>query len=270
MNEIFDDIRKLYKFKLPCEELSEYIEFFSETSLEAMHRHIGTEKFTVRLFASYTPTIWLNLGSPYYLKNGDKTHFISEDTDILLLRNEIVERTNLPTDNIFTVKFNPGGFEAIFGIQQARIGSDLILLSDLLPSGLIRKVKRLDDFSGRMELLQRHFLDLLNKDFAKNYAYRKVSAAIHAYTRSEMENKNHALAHEMAMTDKTFYRYFKALIGVPPKGYFSIIRARTALTAYVKDKENFSPFEYGYYDPSHFHKDVIKFTGQKLSAFEKE
>ena len=108
MTEIFDDIRKLYTFKTPCNELRNYIEFFSETSIDATNQHIHTEKFTVKLFPSYTPTIWINLGSPYYLKNGNQQFFIDVNTDILLLRDDIVERTNFRTDNIFTVKFHPG------------------------------------------------------------------------------------------------------------------------------------------------------------------
>src|SRR5688572_28789530 len=101
MIEIFDNIRKLYRFKTPCKELLDHIEFFSESSLDAMDRYIGADRFTVKLFPSYTPTIWLNLGAPYQLVNGSTNHVINERTDILLLRNGIVERRNLPTDNIF-------------------------------------------------------------------------------------------------------------------------------------------------------------------------
>ncbi|HEX2627359.1 MAG TPA: AraC family transcriptional regulator, partial [Chitinophagaceae bacterium] len=133
MVEIFDDIRKLYRFRDPCEELAAYVEFFSETSLEATHQHIKTGDFTVRLFPSYTPTIWLNLGSPYYLKNGGRLHWINEHTDILILRNEIVERRNRPTDNIFTIKFFPGGFEAVFGIGQTAIGKNTLDAGTVIP-----------------------------------------------------------------------------------------------------------------------------------------
>src|SRR5688572_18007197 len=99
MTEIFDNIRKLYLFKSPCLELTSYIEFFSETSLTATGHYIDTEEFTVKLFPSYTPTIWINLGTPYFLKNGSNWKAIDESTDVLVLRNEIIERKNLPTDN---------------------------------------------------------------------------------------------------------------------------------------------------------------------------
>ena len=265
MVEIFDDIRKLYRFRDPCQELAGYIEFFSETSLDATRHFIKTKEFTVKLFPSYTPTIWINLWSPYHLMNGGECHLIRENTDILVLRNEIVERRNLPTDNIFTVKFYPGGFEAVFGIEQTRIGSDVINLSNIIPAGIIQKLKNRCCFEDRMIFLQDYFLGLLDIEFAENHMYNKFQNAITMYSLANMASSNSQLATEMAMTDKTLYRYFKCLVGAAPKWYFGIVRARAALTAYVADKESFCPYDHGYYDMSHFYKDIVRFTGQKLS-----
>jgi len=267
MVEIFDDIRRLYRFKAPCDELSKYIDFFSETSIEATNQYINTAQFTVKLFPSYTPTIWINLGSPYILKNGNKQILIDADTDILLLRNDIVERTNLRTDNIFTVKFHPGGFEAVFGIEQKRIGSNIVNINSILSTGTLFKLKQLDGFNDRVILLENYFLGLLNLKFVDNYLYQKVCNAVSTYQLANMAYSNNKLATELAITDKTLYRYFKSLIGISPKHYLSIVRTRTALTNYVSDKISFSPYDYGYYDMSHFRKDVVKFTGQKLSAW---
>jgi hypothetical protein len=65
MIEIFDDIRKIYQFGSPCEELADYIDFFSESSFEATRTHIGNSDFTVKMFPSWTPTFWINLGPSY-------------------------------------------------------------------------------------------------------------------------------------------------------------------------------------------------------------
>jgi methylphosphotriester-DNA--protein-cysteine methyltransferase len=72
------------------------------------------------------------------------------------------------------------------------------------------------------------------------------------------------MAAKLFTTSKTINRYFNRVIGTTPKNYFSIIRARTALTAYVSDRKTFIPSDYGYYDTSHFYKDVVQFTGRKL------
>jgi hypothetical protein len=260
MVEIFDDIRKLYRFAAPCEELTDYIEFFSETSLDATNEYISTEKFTVKLFPSYTPTIWINLGSPYRVSNGRQQVFIDAYTDILLLRNNIVERTNLRTDNIFTVKFHPGGFEAVFGIEQNKIGSDIININTLIPFAFLSKLKKLDTFEERMIMLQEYFLHLLQVQFRDNYLYQKVWKAVYTFQKSNMSYNNNKLAGELALTDKTMYRYFKSIIGIAPKNYFSIVRTRTALTVYVSNKELFSPYNFGYYDMSHFHNGICDFV----------
>ena len=264
MVEIFDDIRKLYRFKSPCEELINYIEFFSETSLDATNRFISTEKFTVKLFPSYTPTIWINLGSPYYLKNGVRCYSIDQDTDILLLRNEIVERKNRPTDNMFTVKFFPGGFETIFGFSQNKIGSDVIDLNEVIPTFITKKLRNLGSFEDRISMLQDLFLESLNRNRRQDYYFQCINKAVEFFCLSGMESGTGEIAGKLYMTDKTFYRCFQNAVGTNPKNYLGIIRARTALTAYVANIKQFFPYEYGYYDMSHFYKDVLKFTGQKL------
>lgn len=264
MVEIFDDIRKLYLFKSPCEELLNYIEFFSETFLDATNRYICTEKFTVKLFPSYTPTIWINLGSPYYLKNGGKCYSIDQDSDILLLRNEIVERRNRPTDNMFTVKFFPGGFETIFGFSQTKIGSDVINLNEIIPALITQRLRSLSSFENRISVLQDFFLESLKRNRRKDHYFQCINNAVESFCLSGMESGTSEIAGKLYMTDKTFYRYFQSVVGTNPKNYLGIIRVRIALTAYVANIKQFLPYEYGYYDMSHFYKDVVKFTGQKL------
>lgn len=268
MVEIFDNIRKLYQFKLPCAELAPYIEFFSETSPEAMRHHVGEAPFTVKMFPSYTPTIWLNLGTSYHLKTGQQVHLIDEHTDVLLLRSDIVERRNLPTDNIFTVKFNPGGFEAVFGIPQTRIGHDLINVNEIIPETILRKLKRLDGFDSRLRFLENFLLDKLTATKAQVHYLQSVQQVIDAFCASGMQLNNYELARQQHLTEKTMYRYFMQAIGTNPKNFFGTLRARTALTAYVTNKDSFDHMAFGYYDPSHFYKDVVKFTGRRLNAQE--
>jgi len=67
MVEIFDNIRKIYRFTAPREELSDKIEFFSESCAESTQLHTRGDPFTVKMFSSWTPTIWINLGPSYEL-----------------------------------------------------------------------------------------------------------------------------------------------------------------------------------------------------------
>jgi hypothetical protein len=105
MTEIFDNIREIYNFNCPCQELSDYIEFFSESSFEETKKHFGNKCFSVRMFPSWTPTFYINLGTSYRLLMGNDSYIIKPKDDILILRGNIAERQNLPFDHIFTVKF---------------------------------------------------------------------------------------------------------------------------------------------------------------------
>ncbi|NML22030.1 AraC family transcriptional regulator [Pseudoflavitalea sp. G-6-1-2] len=266
MTEIYHDIRKLYLFRRPSDELAGLIEFFSETSQDSMFRHIGTEVFTVKLFPSFTPTIWINLGTPYLLQNGNEHYEIPSNGDIILLRNEIVERTNLPTDNIFTIKFNPGGFESVFGISQSLIGSHVLPVTHFIPAPLIKKLKRSAGLDDRIRLLEQYFVDKMEAQRSGNHQLKYVTEAIRIVESGNWSAGNAGLAKQLCITEKSLYRYFNDAVGVNPKTYFSFARARTALTSWVKDPSGFEATEFGYYDRSHFYKDVRRLTGSKLNS----
>jgi len=97
MVEIFNDIRKVHQFAAPCDELTAHIEFFSE-SMPPAENLLGnnlTPGFkSVKMFPSYTPTFWINLGAPYYLSVANKMHLIKAGDDILVLRDTSVEKLN--------------------------------------------------------------------------------------------------------------------------------------------------------------------------------
>jgi AraC-like DNA-binding protein len=265
MIEIFDNIRKIYQFHPPCEELATYIEFFSESSPDATGYYIGNNIFTVKMFPSWTPTFWFNLGSSYFLNTTQNSYSISPGKDVLLIRDCIVERYNLPTDHIFSIKFFPGGLEAIFGIDQSRMKNQVIDLRQILPAELIMRIKTYQRFEDRMHLLQDYFLSQLIKRKKRDHYLKFINDTITCYETAGMQYNVNELSARLFTTSKTINRYFNQVIGISPKNYFSILRARTALTAFVGDKKTFLPTDFGYYDMSHFHKEIFNFTGKKLT-----
>ena len=266
MVEIFDNIRKIYTFSVPRPELVDYVEFFSESSHEETNRYIGDENFTVKMFPSFTPTIYINLGAPYQIQLGDKSYFIKQHEDVLIVRDGIAERHNLPNDHILTIKFFPGGLEAIFGINQAKFINKVIDVSDIIPASLIYNINQRTNFEERVQLLQNLFLQNLLHKQSKDHYVTFVQDTIQVYETSGMQYNNSQLAEKMFTTSKTINRYFNNVVGTTPKHYFSIFRTRVALGAFVNRKDSFDPSDFGYYDMSHFYKDVVKFTGQKLGC----
>jgi hypothetical protein len=262
MVEIFENIRKIYKFRAPCAEFADHIEFFSESCFEATQKHIVGENFSVKMFPSWTPTFYINLGEPYDISVSGKRYHIGSTEDILILRNSIVERYNTPSDNIFTVKFYPGSLETVFDIKQSALLDKVINLGNILPVQLIEDIKQPISFDERVDLMQNFFLSKYKRK--QDHYLKFVKDSIDTYSTTGLQFNNSELAEKMFVTSKTINRYFNNVIGTSPKNYFSIMRAREALTDYVKNREQFVPFDYGYYDMSHFYKGVMKFTGQKL------
>jgi AraC-like DNA-binding protein len=267
MVEIFDNIRKIYTFSNACPELAEHIEFFSESSVESTQKYIGNSNFSVKMFPSWTPTFYINLGAPYLITVGRQRHRINTKQDILILRDSIVERFNTSSDNIFTVKFYPGGLEAILGISQLKCVDRMVDLGAILSEKLLAQIKRPITFVERCELMQNHLLNSFKERQQKDYYLRFVRDCIDNYGVSDMQLNTGELAEKMFVSSKTINRYFNRVVGISPKNYFSVIRARTALTHYVNHKSDFNPYEFGYYDMSHFYKEVVRFTGKKLIEY---
>ncbi|WPU99208.1 hypothetical protein SNE26_24655 [Mucilaginibacter sp. cycad4] len=265
MIEIFQDIRKTYNFDRPSDELADVVEFYGETCKEKTRLYLDGRSYTIRMFPSWTPTFYINLGEPYQMLVGTRSHGIAQQKDVLILRNSIVERFNHPADHIYIVKFHPGGMEGLFHIRQSLLADQVIDLSQVLPFEFLNNLKLAGDFRQRCALMDNYLLGLGRSHKQKDHYLKLVRSAIGEYNSGAMQLSVSTVAEKSFVTSKTISRYFKQTIGVSPKAYFSMLRSRTALAGYVQDNTQFNPYQYGYFDHSHFYKDVFRFTGQKIS-----
>jgi AraC-like DNA-binding protein len=248
MVEIFNDIRKVHQFVKPCDDLAGHIEFFSESILaisgSSDNPNITSQFKSVKMFPSWTPTFWINLGTSYYLSVGNKTHLINSSDDILVLRDTNVEKFKQPTDRIFTVKFLPGGLEAVLGISQPKLVGQVINLNEILPPAFLQKFKLPMSVAERVAMMQQ-FLLASYKSKTEDYYLQFVTGCIENYGAAGMQINTSQVAERMFVTSKTINRYFNKVVGTSPKNYFSIMRARTALTAWVNQKDIFVPYDFG-------------------------
>src|SRR5688572_1776388 len=212
MIEIIDNIKKIYRFSQPCEELASYVEFFSESCMERTSQFITTETFSVTMFQSWTPTFWINLGKPYYIEANEKNRFISSGEDILVLRNSTVTRQVCSDDRIFTVKFFPGGLEAVLGIDQPKLIDRIVSLKSILPPETLASIKKLISYEERVKILQAYFLDNLRKKSRKDYYIRFVSDAMNASRDENIHLNTSQVAEKMFVTSKTINRYFNNVV----------------------------------------------------------
>lgn len=264
MTEIFDNIRGIYDFSPPCEELQPFIEFFSESSGERTALVASRKGFTIEMFPSWTPTFWINLGAPYTLTTGYGSYHIPANSDILVLRDSIMTRHNPPTDHLFSVKFFPGGLEAVLGISQTKFIGAIVRLNQVLPATLIAQIKSAETFQQRKTLLENFFLAGLSHGPGKDHYNKLVRDSVGFYETAGMQPNTTELAVRHFVHSRTINRYFHQVIGLSPKKYFSIIRARAALASFLADRKQFAPETFGYYDKSHFYKAAREFTGRRI------
>ncbi|MXV16507.1 AraC family transcriptional regulator [Hufsiella ginkgonis] len=264
MVEIFQNIRYIYDFITPCEALRPFVEFYSQSSPERTSALFDCD-FSVKMFASWTPTFYFNLGGVYQMQVGHQRYRVPAGHDVLILRDGIVERQNLPSDNIFTVKFHPGGLEAVLGISQVPFIDRIVPLNQVLPPALISCIKQPVTFENRAVLMEEFLLSSLRIREPDHYR-SLVERAIGEYANGDMQLNTSAVAERLFVTSKTINRYFHRVVGLSPKRYFSILRARASLNAWLGNSAEFQPYDYGYYDHSHFYRDVSNFTGQPFRA----
>lgn len=207
--------------------------------------------------------MYINLGAAYQITIGQRKFHISPGQGILILRNTVVERHNTPADHIFTVKFHPGSLEVLLGIPQKTLAGKVVDLATILPTALVRNIRQAALLGEKAGLMETYLLKQARRQ--KDHACRFVQQAIELYLAAGMQHAIGEMAGGLAVSDKTFNRNFQRVIGTPPKPYLSGLRARSALSAYVNNRKSFTPSAYGYFDMSHFYKDVSGFTGEKLS-----
>ena len=265
MIEIFQNIREIYDFTAPCGELLPYVEFFSESSSEKCELYFDKGHGSVTMFQSWTPTFYINLNGRYTIDVGGKLYTVGERQDILILRNGTVTRHNEPGDRIFTVKFYPGGLEAVLGLNQVSMSDRVIALDNVIPGTLLVKLKQPITFTDRVAVIESFLLASMRNRKKEDHYLRIVHDAIGEYTGTGMQLNTSEIAEKLFTSSKSINRYFNRVIGTSPKTYFSVLRSRKALTAMISDRSSFKPWDYGYYDPAHFYKEIKKFTGRKIS-----
>lgn len=216
------------------------------------------------MFKSWTPTFWINLGSSYDLILDGIVYHIKPNSAIAVTRAATAERVNLPTDYLFTVKFFPGALKNLIDVDQTRINSGIVDLSELLSSSLIWQIKTAGNFDKRKLLMEEYLL--------QNFAYKKgsdhfvslLTKAIGLYTENGMQFNLSEISQKIFTGSRTLRRYFDRVIGICPKQYFESVKIRMALPSFLNDRKSFEPTAFGFYDKSHFYRSVLKFTGKRI------
>ncbi len=223
------------------------------------------QPFSIKMFKSWTPTFWINLGPSYSLVLNGITHRIKANSAIAVTRNVTSERLNHPADYLFTVKFYPGALKHLIDVDLTKLRSGLVELNELLPGCLIQQIRSVKCFEQRVSLIEQFVLQKMSNKKATDHYTNLVMQTICFYDENGMKFNINELTFKTFTTSKTLRRYFERVIGISPKQYFESVRLRTSLSSFLSDRKSFNPVEYGYYDSSHFYRSVAGFTGERIA-----
>lgn len=170
---------------------------------------------------------------------------------------------------VFTIRFQPGGFHALFGVPMPQLVDEGIAARDVLgamASGLRDAVLCARSFPERAEAAQRWIMARADQVPPVDRIARLAELIERAHGRLRIE----ALARYAGLSDRQFTRRFEAQVGLQPKLFQRTVRFNAVLTAKANAPDAaWGPLvhEAGYADQSHFIRDCHALAGGPPKAF---
>jgi AraC-like DNA-binding protein len=159
------------------------------------------------------------------------------------------------------VGFKPWGLSSFFDFNLSELIDDNLNLHDICPIEMRRiedqiRTKTTDE--ARIEVIENFLLSLLKPDARDpliEHAVHEILAQKGMVSVSEMAKAFH-------LSQKQFTRRFVRTVGAPPKLYAKLARFQHVLTMINDRKAKLTELAYqaGYFDQSHFIKEIRDFT----------
>ena len=125
---------------------------------------------------------------------------------------------------------------------------------------LIDRVKKVKGFKERVSLLSAHFLSVL---LQHEGSLQQVNIVSDLLKQCSQENDFSLSLENVAKKNKislrTLQRYFETCTGISSKQALQVIRIRKAVAHIIQSPADFHYSLYGYYDHSHFFKNLKSF-----------
>jgi transcriptional regulator GlxA family with amidase domain len=134
-------------------------------------------------------------------------------------------------------------------------------LSYLIDRSVLKRIKDAGDFKERVKILDEYYVDIVNQHQSILHYVNIVSRILDDFAgKSGVNIKVEDVASKYKIDIRTLQRYFSKTIGISPKKALLLMRIRKALSHLCDDPSTFKITSYGYFDHSHFYKDVKNFV----------
>ena len=239
----------------PMEALKPFISFYWETNFEHIFEQYGGG-FSDVLLPDIAYTYTLKLGTPFTFQIGTKKFVMN--TDGFLPRPAGLICHHSPGNKIFGIKFKISTvlFEKKVNFSEYQKG--IFPLSYLIDKNVVREIKSAKDFLERTEILDSYFEKLLMK-FQRSKKIQIVSEALEKFMSGNDQRQVKQIANVYKISPRTLQRYFQETTGLSTKQAKQIATIRSAVKHLVATPATFDFRHYGYYDKSHFLKQLKRF-----------
>ena len=245
---------KPYKIVRAPDYLQEIIELFWEKNIDEFTHDC--------VLPNVGFTLVFHLKGSFTLKFGTQKLDIMDH--IILPRQYTIENIAQQSHS-FGIRFKSGFIHHFFDLPQ----EFFTLPSSLRPyldKRFVIGILQAGSFEERVELSKNYFSRILEQMRHRIRINAEVNALLGYLENGHFaEFKVNQRSKDQFLSSKTLCRYFLQTTGITPKRAFCIVRVRAALAAFKENPKNFENFNFGYYDYSHFYKEVKLVTGINLS-----
>lgn len=241
----------------PPKGLSHFIDFFWETKFEHLWE-AHPDGFSDAQFPNIGYTNIINLGTPFVMQVDDKK--FNMKTDGFLPRYHAIECFHKPGNHLFGIKFriSPIIFEKKVNFSEYQ--GQIYPLSYLLDQALIDRIKKPQLFKERVAILTNHFQTVVSKYEGSLKQANLVSSILeHCFNENDFTISIETVAEKNKISVRTLQRYFENCTGISSKQALQVMRIRKAVAHIIKSPSDFHYGLYGYYDHSHFYKNLKSF-----------
>ncbi len=243
----------------PSEPFKPFIRYYKYIESEVTGIYKAVPSTFVELYFNFTH---INLFSPgYYDLDNPRIHV----TGLHQYEQNIFSNMyGTDRNGGFVIVFQPQGFYNLFNIKSSdfckfAINSDSILKTDIY--NLWEKLQTFYNVEGMKRLVENYLSDYAKKASGRFDIINNII--------NYMENSNGMIRVSQIcdlfnVTPRSLNRYFKNEIGISPKELLNIFRINNAIKLITENPDcDLTGISYlsGYYDQSHFIKEIRKITG---------
>jgi AraC-like DNA-binding protein len=231
---------------------------------------LGTDVVTAPLPARPDQFIEFYLRDHYAVSHDDGPASLAPQT--VIVGPQSYRRTRLFMSgslHVFTMRFQPGGFHALFGIPMGALVNEGVPAGDVIgkaASALRDAVMSAHDFDARVAAAQCWIAQRLTVVPPVDPVARMAAALLRSGGRLRIQ----ALAQRAGLSDRQFTRRFETQVGLTPKLFARTVRLNAVLDAKARSPgTGWTDLVYraGYADQAHLVRDCRALAGTAPRAF---